>query len=64
MYTVRLHGKKIKQFPTKKEAVDFMIQFTMTQKLELERESYIELAVEQSDLKQAKEVIEHIMKLG
>jgi hypothetical protein len=62
MFTVNLDGKKIKQFATKKEAIDFMINFTITQKLETERESYIEAAVEKSELKQASEVLKHIME--
>jgi hypothetical protein len=57
-------GKRIiKEFSTKEEAQRFMVNFVMVQQLQANQLDYINEAVEKSDLKEAKDVIKHIMEL-
>jgi hypothetical protein len=57
-------GKRIiKEFNTKEEAQQFMVNFVMIQQLQANQLDYINEAVEKSNLKEAKEVIQRIMEL-
>lgn len=62
-YNVRMGKRIIKEFSTKEEAQRFMVNFVMVQQLQANQLDYINEAVEKSDLKEAKDVIKHIMEL-
>jgi len=62
-YNVRMGKRIIKEFNTKEEAQQFMVNFVMIQQLQANQLDYINEAVEKSNLKEAKEVIQRIMEL-
>ena len=60
---VRIHGKGVKYFKTQREATAWALFYTMTEPATQKMFEYIDEAVEKSDLKEAKEVINHVMEL-
>lgn len=62
MFNVRLQGEVLKSFASKEEARRFMVQFVINQQLQADALDYLNLAVDASDLKEAKEVLSYIME--
>jgi predicted metal-dependent hydrolase len=62
IYTVRLHGAKVKDFNTKEEAQAFMLDFAMMQQEHINQLDYLDEAVLKSDMSESKETIKHIME--
>lgn len=60
-FTVRVNGRPFKTFNDKQEAMKYMRDFVQWQQLEIKKLNYIDEAVMKSDLREAKEVIKHIM---
>jgi hypothetical protein len=62
IYTVRLHGSKVKDFTSKSEAQAFMLDFVLMQNEYVKQLDYLDEAVLQSDLSASKEVLKYIME--
>ena len=62
-YIVRLHGTPLKYFSSKEEANKWLIDFVTVQTEQVMALEYLDLAVEKSDMREAKEVLKHIMEI-
>ena len=62
IYTVRLHGAKVKEFTSKSEAQAFMLDFVMMQQEHINQFDYLDEAVLKSNMSESKETIKHIME--
>ncbi len=62
-YNVRQHGKLLKSFETKEEAKKWLMDYMMVQELHRQSLDFVDEAVLQSNLSEAKAVINHIMEL-
>jgi hypothetical protein len=62
-YTVRMNGYKIADFTSQKEANNFVANFAYEQKMKQTQLNLIDMAVLLSDMKESKQVIEHIMEM-
>ena len=63
VYTVNLNGYPVKEFSDELLAKRFMIDIQIDQQEKLKAFAYLDEAVLQSDLKESKEVLKHIMSL-
>jgi hypothetical protein len=63
IYTVNLNGRPVRNFTDEVEARKFMLAFQQEQVLQEQKLSYIDAAVDLSDLSEANTIIKHIMEL-
>ena len=62
VFTVRLHGRPVKNFTDETEAKKFMVNFIMAQQLHQQSLDLVDEAVAKSDLSEANAVLKHIME--
>lgn len=60
-YTVYYQGRLIKMFVEKNKANEFMTKFLECQMLIRQQLDYVDAAVLKSDMRESKEVLQHIM---
>ena len=60
---VTVAGRGVKYFDTRSEAITWAIYYNLASSLDEKSNDYLEEAVEKSDFKESKEVINHIMSL-
>ena len=64
IYTVNLNGHPVRNFTNEQEARKIMLVFQQEQMLQEQKLSYIDDAVDKSDLSEANVIIKHIMGLS
>lgn len=62
-YTVRYNGRAVKTFTEKSEANKFLLSFMECQMLAAQQLAFIDAAVLKSDMRESKEVLQHIMEM-
>ena len=60
---VTVAGRGVKYFDTRPEAITWAIYYNLASSLDEKSSKYLDEAVDKSDLKEANEVIKHIMEL-
>jgi hypothetical protein len=61
-YRVRINGRTVRKFQYKQNAHKFMVNFFEVQQNHQKQFQYIDEAVDKSDLKEARELLQYIME--